>query len=67
MISIIAKVVGVEAKIKQLPMQPGDVERTFADVSKVRNLIGHEPKKLFEQGIKNFVEWYKENTEYHLK
>ena len=61
MIAVIGKVVGVEPKIKQLPMQPGDVDRTYADVSKAKRLIGYDPKTSFEQGIKNFVEWYKEN------
>ena len=61
MINTIAKAVEKEAKIKQLPMQLGDVERTYADVSKANKLIGYEPKTSFEQGIKNFVEWYKQN------
>ena len=63
MINTIAKALGVEANIKQYPMQPGDVDRTFADVSKAKELIGYEPKTSFEQGISNFVNWYKENIE----
>ena len=63
MINTIGKAVGVEPKIKQLPMQPGDVERTYADVSKAKALIGYEPKTTFEQGIQKFVNWYKENKE----
>lgn len=63
MINTIAKVLEVEPKIKQLPMQPGDVDRTFADVSKAKKLIGYEPKTSFEQGIRNFVNWYKQNEE----
>jgi len=61
MIETIAEVLGVEPKIKQLPMQPGDVDRTYADVSKAKKLIGYEPKTSFKQGIENFVKWYKEN------
>jgi len=61
MINIIAKTLGVEPNIKQYPMQPGDVDRTFADISKAKKLIGYEPKISFEQGIQNFVNWYKEN------
>lgn len=61
MINTIAKVLEVEPKIKQLPMQPGDVDRTYADVSKARKLIGYEPKTSFEEGIRNFINWYKEN------
>ena len=66
MISVIGKAVGVEPKINKLPMQPGDVDRTYADVGKAKELIGYEPKTSFEQGIKNFVEWYKENKELYL-
>lgn len=61
MIEIIGHAVGVKPNIKQLPMQPGDVERTYANISKAQNLIGYEPKTTFEEGIKKFVEWYKEN------
>lgn len=63
MIKTIGNVLGKEPKIKQLPMQPGDVDRTFADVSKAKSLIGYEPKTTFEEGIRKFVKWYKENLE----
>ncbi len=63
MIDIIAKTLNVKPKINQLPMQPGDVERTYADISKAKKLIGYEPKTSFEQGIRKFVGWYKENIE----
>ena len=66
MIDIIGKVVGITPNIKQLPMQPGDVERTYADVSKAKALIGYEPKVSFEQGITSFVEWYKQNREQYI-
>ena len=61
MINIIAKTLGVEPKIKQLPMQPGDVDRTYADISKAKNMIGYEPKTKFEEGIEKFIGWYKKN------
>lgn len=63
MINTIAKVLNVKPKIEQLPMQPGDVDRTFADVSKAKKLIGYEPKTSFEEGIEKFVNWYKINKE----
>lgn len=44
-------------------MQPGDVDRTFADVSKAKKLIGYEPKTSFEEGIEKFVKWYKINKD----
>ena len=61
MIQTIGQALGKEPKIKQLPMQLGDVDRTYADISKAKKLIGYEPKISFEQGIKNFVEWYKKS------
>ena len=66
MINTIGKALGITPKINQLPMQPGDVERTFADVSKAKKLIGYEPKISFETGIKNFVNWYQENKDLYL-
>ena len=62
MINVIGETLGVEPKIKQLAMQPGDVDRTYANISKAKKLIGYSPKTSFEEGIKKFVEWYK-NTE----
>lgn len=63
MIKVIGDSLGVEPKIKQLPMQPGDVDRTYADITKAKNMIGYEPKVSFEDGIEKFVNWYKENKE----
>ena len=67
MINTIARVLDVEPKIRQLPMQPGDVDRTYADISKAKKLIGYEPKTTFEEGIKKFVDWYKENKDLYVK
>lgn len=63
MINTIAEVLGKTPNIEELPMQPGDVERTFADISKAKKLIGYEPKTSFKQGIENFVKWYIINKE----
>lgn len=63
MINTIGEVLNVKPNIKQLPMQPGDVERTYADISKAKELIGYEPKTSFEDGIRIFVEWYKVNSD----
>lgn len=61
MINTIAKALNVVPKKKQLPMQPGDVDITFADITKAKKIIGYDPKISFEQGIQDFVNWYKEN------
>ena len=60
MIKIIGETLEIEPNIEQLPMQAGDVETTFADITKAKKLIGYEPKTPFRNGIKEFVKWYKE-------
>jgi len=58
LIAMIGEAVGKEPIIDQLPMQPGDVPRTYADVSKAKRLLGYEPKVSMREGIRRFVEWY---------
>lgn len=58
-IEVIEKNVGKQAKKKLLPIQPGDVPSTVADIRKLRKL-GWKPTTRIDVGIKNFVEWYKE-------
>lgn len=48
------------AKIK-LPLQPGDVQKTNANITKARALIGYHPTTHFQNGIKKFVEWFLKN------
>ena len=62
MIRTIGETLEIEPKIEQLPMQAGDVETTFADITKAKKIIGYEPKTPFYNGIKKFVEWYKEEN-----
>jgi len=63
LISLIEKEMGATAKIDRLPLQPGDVPRTFADVTKARRLLGYNPQTPMEEGIRRFVEWFREQTE----
>ena len=58
-IDVIEENVGKKAERKLLPLQPGDVPRTVADISKLRSL-GWAPTTRIDVGIKNFVEWYRE-------
>lgn len=59
-ISTIEKALGREAKKEFLPMQPGDVERTYADVTDLMEDFGFKPETSIETGIGRFVEWFKE-------
>jgi UDP-glucuronate 4-epimerase len=59
MIKTIEKVLGKEAKINRLPTQPGDVDRTYADINKLREITGYNPSLSFEQGIREFINWYR--------
>ena len=63
MINTIGEVLNKEPKILELPMQPGDVEKTYADITKAKKLLGYDPKTSFKEGIQKFVEWYKNQEE----
>ena len=59
MIGILEETLGIKAKKNFLPMQPGDVLETFADVEELRSDIGYEPKTDISTGVANFVKWYR--------
>jgi UDP-glucuronate 4-epimerase len=59
-IETLEKYLGKEAIKNMLPLQPGDVPATFADVSDLVRELGYKPSTLLENGIRNFVEWYKD-------
>ncbi|WP_294247711.1 GDP-mannose 4,6-dehydratase [uncultured Chryseobacterium sp.] len=58
MLSSIEQALGKPAIRKNLPMQPGDVLKTNADITKAKALIGYKPDTDFQNGIKKFVEWF---------
>ena len=58
MINTIAECLNKTPKIKQMPMQQGDVDITYANINKAKELLGYEPKTTFKEGIKKFIEWY---------
>ncbi len=60
MITTLERALGREAVKRMLPMQPGDVTATFADVSRLNALCGYAPKVKLEAGLPRFVEWYRE-------
>lgn len=59
-IEVLAGALGVEPKKNYLPMQPGDVPRTFADGEKTRRLLEWAPTTSIEVGIPRFVAWYRD-------
>lgn len=59
-IETLEKCLGKEAIKNLLPLQPGDVPDTYADVSDLVNDLDYRPGTELEEGIKNFVEWYKD-------
>jgi len=63
LVSLIEEAAGRKAEIRWLPPQPGDVSRTFADISKARRLIGYDPQVPIKTGIARFVSWYKSQAD----
>jgi UDP-glucuronate 4-epimerase len=59
LIELLEKSLGGRATVKRLPMQPGDVPQTFADITKARRLLNYDPQTQIETGIEKFAEWIK--------
>lgn len=57
-IRLLEKHIGKEAVKEYLPMQPGDVYQTYADVEALNNFCGYQPKVSLDEGLKHFVNWY---------
>ncbi len=58
LISAIENAVGKKAKISRRSEQPGDMPRTYADISKARKLLGYNPTTKLSEGLPKFVEWF---------
>jgi UDP-glucuronate 4-epimerase len=58
-IEILEDRLGIKSEKNMMPMQPGDVERTWADVDDLFEYIGYRPQVNIETGITEFVDWYK--------
>ena len=55
---IIYDAMGKEKNVVHEPMQPGDVDITFADISKAGRLLNYKPATDMATGIKKFIDWY---------
>jgi UDP-glucuronate 4-epimerase len=60
MVEEIARALGVEPRIEWAPMQPGDVQRTAADLTKSGRILGYAPRTPFPEGVRRFVAWFRE-------
>jgi UDP-glucuronate 4-epimerase len=60
LIKILENCLGAEAKKEFLPMQPGDVPATYADIADLEREVGFEPRTDIETGVAKFVAWYRE-------
>jgi len=58
-VSTIEEVVGKSAIVRHVDPVPGDVDMTFADVSKARSLLSYDPKVSLREGLESFFQWYK--------
>ncbi len=58
LIQLLGEALDAVPNVQQLPPQPGDVPRTWADVTRARELLGYEPKISIEEGLRRFVAWY---------
>ena len=59
MIGLIERACGREAKKNLMPMQPGDVRDTYADISAIQRDLGFEPTTSIDVGVPRFVDWYR--------
>lgn len=60
LIAAVGEAVGVEPVLELRPMQAGDVEVTYADISKARQLLGYAPQTTLPEGLRQFVRWLQE-------
>ena len=60
LIKIIEEELGIEAKKNFLPLQPGDVPETYANIEKTKKMLGFNPKTSIRTGIRKFLNWYRD-------
>jgi len=60
LVKIVQEELGIEAKKNFLPLQPGDVPETYANIEKTRRMLGFDPKTSLSTGIRKFLTWYRD-------
>jgi UDP-glucuronate 4-epimerase len=59
LVALLEQELDTHATIERLPLQPGDVPQTFADIAKARQLLGYNPETQIEDGIRRFIAWFR--------
>lgn len=59
-VSAIEKALNTKAKINFMPLQPGDVVKTWADCTELESITGYKPRKAIQEGVNEFVAWYQD-------
>jgi UDP-glucuronate 4-epimerase len=67
LVAAIENVIGKKATIEQYPAQPGDVPKTFADISKAKIMLGYNPQTRLKEGLEKFHQWFLANKELLMK
>ena len=62
LVGLLEEATGIRANRRFLPVQPGDVPVTFADITRAREEIGYDPKIPVKEGVTRFVQWYGGNS-----
>ncbi len=60
LVQILEEKIGKKAVIQYLPMQPGDVPLTYADIDELSGAIGYCPHTSIEEGVSRFVDWFRQ-------
>lgn len=64
-IGVLERAIGKKAVLDLLPMQPGDVPKTYADIASSQRDLGYAPRTTVEEGIPRFIDWYRQY--HHIK
>jgi len=64
LVELVGEACGRAPELERLPMQPGDVVVTYADVSKAKERLGYAPSTPVKEGLSRFVDWYKAMVSY---
>lgn len=67
LVNQLEKITGIKAMKEYLPEQPGDVPKTYADITKAKELLGYNPGTSLKSGLKNFYDWFLQNQEMLMK